>query len=291
MKGVDYKTLYWHADGDRVVCDLCPHGCRLKDGQSGICRSRVNVGGELVATAYGRLCSIANDPIEKKPLQRFYPGTRCLSVASTGCNLRCLNCQNWEISQMHPDEVESYFVSPKMLVDKCVEMHLPTIAFTYSEPLTWYEYVYDTAKLAHERGLLTVLVSAGYVNEEPLRQLVPYIDAANIDLKSFSDDVYHRLNGASLAPVLRSLKIFHEAGVELEITNLVIPGWNDDLEMIRQMCQWLVGNNMEEHPLHFTRFFPMYRLNDAKPTPVDFLRKAKAVAVAEGMKYVYLGNV
>ena len=282
---------YWHADGDRTVCDLCPHGCRLAEGQSGICRSRVNIGGRLVATAYSRLCSFADDPIEKKPLKRFHPGSRCLSVASTGCNLRCLNCQNWEISQVKPDGAESVAVSPQMLVDKCLELRLPTIAFTYSEPLTWYEYVFDTAKLAHENGLLTVLVSAGYVNEEPLRRLVPYIDAANIDLKSFSDDVYHRLNGASLPPVLRSLKIFHEGGTELEITNLVIPGWNDDLKMIEQMCRWLVDNGMDGCPLHFTRFFPMYRLNDAPPTPVAFLHKAKAVAEAEGMKYVYLGNV
>lgn len=287
-----HKALFAEPmNNGRVRCQLCPHECVISEGHSGLCRSRKNIGGELVTLAYGHPCAIADDPIEKKPLAEWHPGSRCLSLACTGCNLRCPNCQNYTISQVAPDNVESYDLSPDDLVSMAIANKLPTIAYTYTEPLTWYEYVYDTARLAHERGIYNVLVSAGYVNEEPLRQLAPYIDAANIDLKSFSDDTYRHFNHASLAPVLRTLTILHDAGVHLEITLLLIPGINTDDSMQHKMFRWITDNGLAKCPLHISRFFPMFKMRDAEPTPLSDMKNAKAIANAEGIEHVYLGNV
>ena len=274
-----------------AVCVLCPHSCHIPEGKRGLCRSRVNIDGKLHSLAYGHPCAIADDPIEKKPLAEWHPGTRCLSIACTGCNLRCPNCQNYEISQARPEDVPSYECSPEEIVNLAIKHHLPTIAYTYTEPITWYEYMYDIAKLAHERGLYNVLVSAGYVNEEPLRQLVPYLDAANIDLKSFSDETYRHFNHASLEPVLRTLTILHEMNVHLEITLLLIPEVNTDEKMLHEMFKWITDNNLNHCPLHISRFFPMYKMQDASPTPLSDLHKAESIAHEEGISHVYLGNV
>lgn len=274
-----------------VICTLCPHQCVIKEGRVGRCRSRKNIEGKLYSLAYGHPCAIADDPIEKKPLAEWHPGTHCLSVACTGCNLRCPNCQNYTISQVAPDEVQSYDCSPEELVKLAVNHHLPTIAYTYTEPLTWYEYVFDTAKLAHERGLYNVLVSAGYVNEEPLRKLAPDLDAANIDLKSFSDETYRKYNGASLEPILRTLLILKEMNVHLEITLLLIPEINDDGAMLHKMFSWLTVNGFEKCPLHISRFFPMYKMKHATVTPLADMKRAEAIAHEEGIEHVYLGNV
>lgn len=282
---------YWHPEDDRIVCDLCPHSCHLKEGQRGICRNRICRNNTLYTDAYGKLCAIANDPIEKKPLYHFHPGSRCLSIASAGCNLRCKNCQNWEISQVKPEDIEYVEISPASLVKRCQQLHLPTIAYTYTEPLTYFEYIHETAYIARQQGIYNVLVSAGYINEKPLKQIAPLIDAANIDLKSFSDKTYHSLNGASLSPVLRTLNILHEEGTWLEITNLLIPGYNDDERMIADMCQWLHDNGLSECPLHFSRFFPMYHLSDVNVTPIDTMHRAKDIALNIGIKHVYLGNI
>ena len=191
-----YEARYYQRlDDGRVECLLCPHHCRMGDGKTGICRSRRNQGGVLVSEVYARPCSLAIDPIEKKPLYHFHPGTKCLSIACTGCNFRCLNCQNHEISQVAPSDVGHYDLSPSDVVSLCLEHHCPGIAYTYTEPLTYIEYVSDTARLAHEKGLWNILVTAGYVCQEPLADLLPYLDAANIDLKSFSDDIYQRVSG------------------------------------------------------------------------------------------------
>lgn len=270
---------------------LCPHHCFLREGQSGRCRSRVCRNGEIVSTVYGRPCALAIDPIEKKPLLRFHPGTRILSLACTGCNLSCRFCQNHDISQVKPDAVPSAHWEPKDLVALALQEHVPGIAYTYTEPLTWYEYMRDIAREAHAAGLWNVLVSAGYVEEQPLRELIPLIDAANIDLKAFSDEVYKKVCGARLEPVLRTLKMLHEGGVHLEITNLLVPGVNCDRDMIQQMCQWLMANDMAEVPLHFSRFFPRYKMLDKAPTPLAYLYQAREIAQAAGLKYVYLGNV
>ena len=274
-----------------VECQLCPHHCRIVNGKTGVCRSRRNEDGVLVSEVYGKPCSLAIDPIEKKPLYHFHPGTQCLSIACTGCNFRCLNCQNHEISQVSPDDVNHYELSPNEVVALCRKHHCPGIAYTYTEPLTYIEYVTDTARLAHENGLWNILVTAGYVCQEPLKDLLPYLDAANIDLKSFSDSIYQRISGGHLKPVLDTIQAMYEAGVWVELTNLVIPGVNDDMQMIRQMCLWLVNNGLADNPLHFSRFFPRFKMEDISPTPIYTLQEAKRIAEEEGIRHVYLGNV
>lgn len=274
-----------------VECQLCPHHCRIVNGKTGVCRSRRNEDGVLVSEVYGKPCSLAIDPIEKKPLYHFHPGTQCLSIACTGCNFRCLNCQNHEISQVSPDDVNHYELSPNEVVALCRKHHCPGIAYTYTEPLTYIEYVTDTARLAHENGLWNILVTAGYVCQEPLKDLLPYLDAANIDLKSFSDSIYQRISGGHLKPVLDTILTMYDAGVWVELTNLIIPGVNDDMQMIRQMCLWLVNNGFADNPLHFSRFFPRFKMENIPPTPIHTLQEAKRIAEEEGIRHVYLGNV
>lgn len=286
-----HECRYYQQLGDGVVeCLLCPHHCRIANGRTGRCRSRRNHDGVLVSEVYGKPCALAIDPIEKKPLYHFHPGTTCLSLACTGCNFRCLNCQNHDISQVAPDDVDHYELSPEQVVALCLKHHCPGIAYTYTEPLTYIEYIIDTARLAHEKGLWNILVTAGYVCQEPLADLLPYLDAANIDLKSFSDDICQRVSGGHLQPVLDTILTMRDAGVWIEITNLVIPGVNDDMDMIRQMCRWLVDNRLADNPLHFSRFFPRFKMQDLLPTPIQTLKQAKQIAEEEGLRYVYLGN-
>ena len=285
------EARYYHtlADG-RVQCDLCPHGCTLVDGQHGRCHNRANHGGRLYSEVYGHPCALADDPIEKKPLLHFMPGTHCLSLSCTGCNLRCRNCQNYQISQSAPIDIKEYPpMSPQAIVDLCIR--LPTIAYTYTEPLTYIEYIIDIARLARQQGKRNVLVSAGYVNAKPLTDLLPYLDAANIDLKVFSDDIYRHHCGASLQPVLNTLTAIHQSGVWLEITHLLIPTINDDENMFRRMCQWLVSNKFAMTPLHITRFFPLYRMRNLYPTPLATMRRFSDIAGEEGITTVHLGNV
>ena len=274
-----------------MECTLCPHHCRIAEGKTGICRSRRNQGGVLVSEVYGKPCSLAIDPIEKKPLYHFHPGTTCLSLACTGCNFRCLNCQNYDISQAAPTDVNHYELSPEDVVALCLKHHCPGIAYTYTEPLTYLEYIIDCARLAHEAGLWNILVTAGYVCQEPLADLLPYLDAANVDLKSFSDDIYMKVSGGHLQPVLDTILAMKQASVWVEITNLVIPTVNDNLDMIRQMCRWLNKKGLAEAPLHFSRFFPRYKMQDTPPTPIATLKAAKRIAEEEGIRFVYLGNV
>ena len=282
---------YQRLDDGAVECQLCPHRCRIADGKTGRCRSRRNHHGILASEVYGKPCALAIDPIEKKPLYHFHPGTTCLSLACTGCNFRCLNCQNHDISQASPADVNHYELMPEEVVALCVKHRCPGIAYTYTEPLTYIEYIIDTARLAHEKGLWNILITAGYVNPEPLADLLSYLDAANIDLKSFSDEIYREVSGGRLQPVLDTILAMKEAGVWIELTNLVIPGINDDMEMIRRMCRWLCENGLATAPLHFSRFFPRYKMQDAAHTPVQTLRMAQQVALEEGIQHVYLGNV
>ena len=286
------KCKYYRClDDGRVECTLCPHHCRIAEGKTGVCRSRRNQGGVLVSEVYGKPCALAIDPIEKKPLYHFHPGTTCLSLACTGCNFRCLNCQNHDISQAAPSDVHHYELSPEDVVALCQKHRCPCIAYTYTEPLTYLEYIMDCARLAREAGLWNILVTAGYVCQEPLADLLPYLDAANVDLKSFSDDIYNKVSGGHLQPVLDTILAMKQAGVWVEITNLVVPGINDAMQMIRRMCRWLNEKGLAEAPLHFSRFFPRYKMLDMLPTPVATLKAAKRVAEEEGIRYVYLGNV
>ena len=291
MLGTRECRYYQKLTGDMVECQLCPHHCHIASGKTGRCRSRRNEGGQLVSDAYAHPCALAIDPVEKKPLYHFHPGTQCLSIACTGCNFRCLNCQNHEISQAAPHEVRFTTLTPDEVVSLCEEHRCPGIAYTYTEPLTYLEYVSDMARLAHERGLWNILVTAGYVCREPLGDLLPFLDAANIDIKAFSDEHYKTVCGGRLQPVLDTILAMRDAGVWIELTNLIIPGVNDDMDMIREMCQWMTGHQLHDVPLHLSRFFPHYRMRHLPPTPVETLRQAKAIAMDSGLRHVYLGNV
>jgi pyruvate formate lyase activating enzyme len=260
-------------------------------GKRGFCGVRENRQGTLYALSYGKLVAVHIDPIEKKPLFHFLPSSSAFSIATAGCNLRCKFCQNWEISQRTPDEVDYVYIEPQDLVKKAKESGSPTIAYTYTEPTIFYEYMLETAKLAKKEGLRNIMHSCGYINEEPLRELAKYLDAANIDLKGFSDDFYVKISEATLEPVLKTLKILKEEGVHLEITNLVLTGYNDYPDLITKMCLWIKENLGGDTPLHFSRFFPMYKLTSLNPTPVETLERARQIAVDCGLKYVYIGNL
>jgi len=278
-------------EGNRVRCHICPHNCLIPEGKQGICRTRINREGTLWSMAYSNPCSVSIDPIEKKPLFHFLPGENIFSLATAGCNFRCLNCQNWQISQSAPNELKSYDLSPEEVVHQAELSGTRLIAFTYTEPTVFYEYMFDTARIAHERSLKTVIISNGYINREPLLELISFLDAANIDLKCFDNDIYLKLTGGKLQPVLDTLITLKKKNVWLEITNLLIPTFNDNPEQIKAMCSWLADNGFSDTPLHFSRFFPHYRLPDTAPTPVKLLLQAKQIAEDSGIKYVYLGNI
>jgi pyruvate formate lyase activating enzyme len=273
-----------------AVCEICPHRCRLQEGQAGFCGARVCRGGRVVCDSYGWLTSAALDPVEKKPLARFHPGAGILSVGSYGCNLRCPFCQNYQISMSGKRESGMLYVPPRALAEQAKRL-VPQgnigLAFTYNEPLIAYEYVRDCAKLNRANGLLNVLVTNGYVCEEPLRKLLPLIDAMNIDLKSFSPDFYRKIGGG-LEDVRRTIEISARAGCHVEVTTLIVPGENDSPEEMRRLSEWLAGVD-PGIPLHVTRFFPRYKMADRAPTPV---RQVYALAaVARGaLRYVYEGN-
>lgn len=285
------ESPYYTLTPKGVKCQICPNNCILKEGQESICRTHEVRGEKLFTIAYGNPCSVHVDPIEKKPLYHYLPSTQSFSIATAGCNLACLNCQNWEISQVSPKETRNTELMPAQVVQSAVDNNCRSIAYTYSEPIAFYEYMFDTARLARARGIRNLFISNGYINEKPLRDLAVNLDAANINLKSFSDDTYARLNGGSLEPILRTLKILKEMKVWLEITNLVVPSWTDKPEMITEMCNWLVANGFENSPLHFSRFFPLYKLTGLPYTPENILIKAREIAMKAGMRYVYIGNV
>ena len=285
------EGMFYEQTPRGVTCLICPNECAIKEGDLGDCRSRTNHEGKLYSIAYGNPCAVHIDPIEKKPLYHFNPSSMAYSVATAGCNLACLNCQNWTISQKSPRDTRNYDLMPEKLIQETLDSRCKSIAYTYSEPVTFFEYTYDSSKLARTKGIRNIIVSAGYINEKPLRELAKYIDAANIDLKSFRDSIYLRLNGGKLQPILNTLKILKEEGVWVEITNLVVPSWTDDLVMIKEMCKWLKDNGFEDNPLHFSRFHPQYKLTQLPATPVGTLQEARNIATREGLKYVYIGNV
>ncbi|MCK4353131.1 AmmeMemoRadiSam system radical SAM enzyme [candidate division WOR-3 bacterium] len=291
-KIVPRAAMYWEKLGKKVVqCHLCPHNCVLKPGQRGFCRVRKNINGKLYTLNYGLPCAVHIDPIEKKPLFHFLPKSGVFSIATAGCNLRCKFCQNWGISQRPPEETENVSLSPKEVVRIAKEKGCPSIAYTYSEPTNFYEYMFETAKLAKKAGIKNTMHSNGYINPKPLRKLCKYLDAANIDLKGFTDEFYQELTQGHLDPVLRSLKIIKEEGVWLEITNLIVPTKNDDPKTIRKMCEWIRDSLGPDVPLHFSRFSPLYKLRNLPPTPVETLEEARKIALDVGLKYVYIGNI
>lgn len=288
-----YKKLAMYQDETArgIMCRICPNECVLKEGELSKCNNRKVHNSKLYTLAYGNPCTAAVDPVEKKPLYHFLPGSRAYSIATAGCNLVCLNCQNWAISQTSPDKTRNYDIPPVQVVAESIKNNCASIAYTYSEPVTFYEYVFDTATLARKAGVKNIMKSNGYINPEPLKNLCSVIDAANIDLKAFTESTYLKLTGGKLQPVLDTLKVYRDMGVWLEITNLIVPTWTDNQDDIANMCKWLGENGFKNTPIHFDRFYPMYKLEQLAPTPVDVLNNAVRLAEGEGLNYVYTGNM
>jgi len=274
-----------------VQCELCPKRCVIESGQSGDCRVRINVDGVLRTVVYGYPCSIHIDPVEKKPLFHFLPGSKILSLATVGCNLHCRNCQNWEISQANPEDTQAVVCPPQKLLELSRYHRCLSLAYTYTDPIIFYEYTYDTAKLAKDANIRNVLVTAGYINQEPWKRLLEYVDAANIDLKFISDDLYRRICSGTLKPVQDALVTAKASGILVEVTNLIIPTLNDKPEQIRKLTRWVKANLGGDTPLHFSRFFPRYKMRHLQPTSLKTLDMAREIAIAEGLNYVYIGNI
>lgn len=284
---------WWHSTDGRVICDLCPRACSLKDGDAGFCFVRENRGGQIVLNTYGRSTGFCVDPVEKKPLNHFYPGTSVLSFGTAGCNLGCKFCQAWEITKSREVlHLLSQQATPEMIAEAAVQLGCRSVAFTYNDPVIWAEYAIDSARACHNRGLKTIFVTAGYINPAPRRAVFKWMDATNVDLKGFTEDFYQHFTLSHLAPVLDTLCwLKHESNVWLEITNLVIPRANDDLDQIKGMCDWILANLGPDVPLHFTAFHPDFRLRDRPPTPHEKLIAARQVALRAGLNFVYVGNV
>ncbi|MCA9672461.1 MAG: AmmeMemoRadiSam system radical SAM enzyme [Myxococcales bacterium] len=288
-----YLGRWWHeGDDGRIVCDLCPRRCQLKDGQRAFCFVRQNVGGQMVLTTYGRSTGFCVDPIEKKPLNHFYPGSSVLSFGTAGCNLGCRFCQNWDISKAREVEILSAEAPPDAIARTAARLGCKSVAFTYNDPVIFAEYAIDTAKACHEHGVKTVAVTAGYITEEARADFYRHIDAANVDLKAFTQSFYHKLCFADLQPVLDTLRFLrHETDTWFEITTLLIPGQNDSDEELTLLCDWVTANVGDAVPLHFTAFHPDYKMNDIERTPASTLQRARSIAQAAGVKHVYTGNV
>ncbi len=299
--------------GRNIQCKLCPNECVMEPEDRSRCRNKVYKEGKLYTMTYGNPCSFHVDPIEKKPLFHFLPTSGVFSIATSGCGFRCLNCQNWDISQRKPEEtndprgeplvrdtrrlhslgrgdLDRMSMFPENVVKLAKYFDCPSIAYTYSEPTVWYEYMIDTARLARKQGIKSVWVTCGFIQEEPLVELCKVLDAANVDLKGFDDAIYEKLNSGKLEPILNTLKTLKREGVWFEVTNLIVPTYTDKPEMIRRMCDWLVENLGPAYPLHFSRFHPAHKLTHLPPTPIDTLVEARSIARKCGLHYVYIGN-
>jgi pyruvate formate lyase activating enzyme len=285
--------LYEKLARNRVRCNLCAHHCVIADGKRGVCRVRENRGGVLYTLVYGRTISQHIDPVEKKPLYHFYPGSLAYSIATPGCNFRCRWCQNWQISQAprERDLISGREAPPEQIVANALETGSRSIAYTYTEPTVFFEYAYHTALLAHLDGLANIFVTNGYMSREMLEIFHLYLDAANVDLKAFRNETYHHYVGAGLQPVLDNLKRMKQMGIWLEVTTLVIPGLNDDPAELRDATRFIVQELGADTPWHISRFFPAYKMTDHPPTPIRTLYKARDIGLEEGLRYIYLGNV
>ncbi len=281
-----------HQHRSKVVkCLLCAQGCVIREGERGRCRARMNVKGELRSLVYGRPIAVHVDPIEKKPFYHFLPGVEAFSLATAGCPMHCKFCQNWEISQIKPEDQPIAYVSPEQAARGARERRSPVIAFTYNEPTVFTEYLLDIARLAKKEGRRSVLISCGFMNEAPLAEMCASLDAIKIDLKGYSPDFYRKVCGAELTPVLRSIKQVAKSRAHLEIVNLVVPTLNDSDKMMKDLCNWVAGEIGPDVPIHFTRFHPDYQLLNLPPTPVKTLERAREFAMERGIRYAYVGNV
>lgn len=285
-------ALFWKKlKGNVVQCQLCPHFCLIREGNRGKCNARENQKGKLISIVYGKPCSLSLDPIEKKPLFHFYPGSKTFSLATVGCNLSCKHCQNWEISQRDIKTVKYNEIPPEGIIRLCKDAESNIISFTYTEPTIFYEYMLDIAKLAKKENIKCVMVTNGFINPEPLKILLEYIDAFNVDIKGMSEKFYEKICGAKLAPILEAIKIIHKSGRHLELTNLLIPGHNDSDKDIRKLVQWILDNLDKNVPLHFSAFYPCYQLINLQPTQPEKVIHAAEIAKEMGMKNVHTGNI
>ncbi|MFH1307934.1 MAG: AmmeMemoRadiSam system radical SAM enzyme [archaeon] len=283
-------ALYWKQAKENIVqCQLCPHFCTLKDMEKGKCKVRQNIKGKLFSLTYNKPCSISIDPIEKKPLYHFLPGKKTLSIATVGCNLSCSHCQNYEISQS--EEITGKEIKPEAVIKTAIKENSKIISYTYTEPTIFYEYMLDIARLARKNKMKNTTITNGFINQEPLKKLCNYLDGSNIDLKSISDDFYKKICGARLNPILEAIKTMHKAGVWIELTCLLIPGENDTEEEIKKLILWIKKNLGENVPLHFSAFYPVYKILDKLPTSIQILIKARKLALKAGLHYVYTGNL
>lgn len=290
----DYKIAQWweKTENDKILCTLCPRYCTLGEGQAGFCFIRKNIGGTLYSIGYGRPTGFAVDPIEKKPLSHFLPGTSVLSFGTAGCNLGCKFCQNWSISKAKLDDENSFEARPEDVVALAKKYRTPSIAYTYNDPTIFGEYVIDISKLARQEGIKSVMVTAGYIDKEARKDVYKYVDAANVDLKAFSEEFYHKVTYSHLDPVLDTLLwLKNETDIWFEITTLLIPGENDSPDETRRMCDWILQNLGDSVPLHFTAFHPDFRMTDKERTPGSTLNTARSIAMNAGIKYCYVGNV
>jgi len=285
------EARYYQKKNNYVQCSLCPRNCVIKNNEVGNCGVRKNIKGKLYSLVYGKAVSVAVDPIEKKPLFHFMPSSKILSWGTAGCNLHCKHCQNWTTSQAKPEDYPGRELMPADLIKTAIDNNCHSISATYNEPTVFYEYMYDTFKLAKKKNLKTVAVTNGFINEKPLRDLLPYLDAVNVDLKSFNDKFYRDISGGFLKPILDTLKIINKSKTWLEVTNLIIPTLNDNIKDIKKMCEWIKKNLGAEVPLHFSAFYPCYKLDYLPPTSESILIKANNIAKKVGLKYVYMGNV
>ncbi len=284
-------ALWWKKQKDSVKCFLCPRNCLIIEGQRGFCGVRENKNGKLYSLVYGKATGIQIDPIEKKPLYHFLPGTSVFSVGTVGCNLVCQNCQNWATSQAKPEEMHAYNLSPEEIVKKAKEQHCSAIAYTYNEPTVFAEYVLETARLARKAGMKNILFTNGFTGKEATLDFCKFIDGVNVDLKSLDNEFYKKYSGAWLEPVLESIKTYHKKKIWVELTNLIIPTLNDDMNKIKEMLIWIKENLSSDVPLHFPAFYPSYNLKDLPPTSAATLMEARKLAQDMGMNYAYIGNI
>jgi len=288
-----WPTKYWHRlDDGRVQCDLCPRYCKLHEGQRGLCFVRANQGGKIVLTTYGRSSGYCVDPIEKKPLNHYLPGTPVLSFGTAGCNLACKFCQNWDISKSREMDTLMDEAPPEKIAKVAHKLQCRSVAYTYNDPVIFMEYAVDTAKACRDYDIKSVAVTAGYISEEPRKEFFAYMDAANVDLKAFTERFYWKITGGHLQPVLDTLVYLkHQTQVWFELTTLLIPGENDSAQELDEMSKWVVKELGPDVPMHFTAFHPDWKMMDKPPTPLSTLKRAREIAMGNGVRYAYTGNV
>lgn len=275
----------------RIRCEICPRKCEVDHMERGFCGNRENRKGTYYILAYSNPCAVHIDPIEKKPFFHFLPRSEALSVSTAGCNMICKFCQNWQISQFRPEQTENVYLPPEKVVAIARERKVPVVAFTYAEPIVFYEYMYDCSIRGRQAGLRNVMISAGYINEKPLRELVKVLDAIKIDLKAYTQKYYQEICSSDLDPVLKCLQVLHEEGIWYEIVYLVLPTLNDDTKEIRRMSRWILQNLGPDVPVHFSRFYPTYMMKNLQPTPVSTLETVRKTSLDAGLNFVYIGNV